>query len=157
MASPVSSLALHSEEVILIKWCMRHGKSSFMVEHTYGLLFASGCLTTSSISSPEDRNWSTWVVYYLVLSEIEWDYEVATVLRCGSDTVLLSLGAFSGCSATIHTPLTCTLGFGAGHAATTCAALCDDRSCYSELLRSVIQAVGTIEYFKQDPDDSATL
>ena len=79
------------------------------------------------------------------------------MLRCGLDTVLLSLGAFSGCSATICASPTCTLGFGAGRAATACAALCDDRSCYSELLRSVIQAVGTIEHFEQDPDDSAAL
>jgi hypothetical protein len=59
------------------------------------------------------------------------------------------------------------LGLGAGHAAADCAAvaahsasataLCDDRTCCSELLRSVIRAVGTIERFEWDPDDSAAL
>ena len=98
---------------------------------------------------------------------------MAAVLRCASDMVLLSSGACSGRPATIRASPARTLGLGAGRAAADCAAvaaraaaaarsvsaaaLCDDRTCCSELLRSVIRAVGTIERFERDPDDSSAL
>jgi hypothetical protein len=92
---------------------------------------------------------------------------VAGVLRHAFDEVLLSLGACSGSAAGICASLAHTLGFGAGHAAIACAAaatcsasaaaLCDDRTCCSELLGSVIQAVVIIECIERDPDGSAVL
>ena len=93
---------------------------------------------------------------------------MAGVLRHASDEVLFkSSGACSGCTAGICASLARTLGFGAGRAAiahaaaaarsASAAALCDDRTCCSELLGSVIRAVGIIERFERDPDGSAVL
>ena len=127
-----------------------------------------GHLTTPSASSSEDGNWSTGVVDQLPnLWEIEWDCDVAKGLRCVSDNVILTSGACSGCAATVRDSPTCTTGFSAScvaaaHAATatrsaSAAALCDDRTCCSELLGSVIRAVANICCSEWDPDDPTVL
>ena len=127
-----------------------------------------GRLTTPSASSSEDGNWSAGVVDRLPnLWEIEWDCDVAEGLGCVSDNVILTSGACSGCAAAVRDSPTCTTGFGAGRAASaraataarsaSAAALCDDRTCCSELLGSVIRAVANICHLERDPDDPTVL